>query len=99
MIESLSARAGSCTAGSPAIRGRVTRSAASRSNRSSSAVVGTLRSLPRFLESIKSRPGPRLLGGYQHGPLQAEYEASDSAVLEVGETLTEYVPAGQGCVG
>ena len=50
MIESVSACGCAYTASSTANRGRVTRSAASRSMCSKSEVVGTLRSMLHFLE-------------------------------------------------
>src|SRR5918911_1401537 len=53
MIESVSACGWSCTADSTATRGRVTRRATPRNMTSKSDVVGTLRSLAHFLESIK----------------------------------------------
>ena len=59
MIESVSACGCSCTADSTATRGRVTRSAAPRSMRSSSAFVGTLRSMAPSLESVKNGPPRR----------------------------------------
>src|SRR5438270_13197463 len=55
MIESVSACGWSYTAVNTATRGRVTRRAAPRNMRSKSEVVGTRRSVPQFLESIKNQ--------------------------------------------
>src|ERR671917_1402629 len=73
MIESVSACGWSCTADSTATRGRVTRRATPRNMRSKSEVVGTLQSVPQFLESIKNQASVLglMLGPGEHAPWPA----------------------------
>src|SRR5436190_15983026 len=77
MSESVSACGCACTAVSTASRGRVTRSDAPRSRRSSSEVVGTLRTMLHSLEYFKNRRAGRSRVGLV---VEADPDALESLV-------------------